>query len=125
MKWALRFGFGKGMVSIDASQVCLELFPNFHRKFGSILPYFHGGNPTALHLKCVIAHKTLFSPSFHRENMAMAMPHFHMKKIGRVHIWCPMAHQQNFMPVYTACANMLVQGQAGALQNSRKRDIKG
>ena len=30
MNWALRFGFGKGVVLIDASLVCLELLPNFH-----------------------------------------------------------------------------------------------
>ena len=30
MNWALRFGFGKGVVSIDTSQVCLESLPNFH-----------------------------------------------------------------------------------------------
>ena len=27
---ALRLGFGMGVVSIDAFQVCLELLPNFH-----------------------------------------------------------------------------------------------
>ena len=30
MNQALRFGFGKGVVLIDASLVCLELLPNFH-----------------------------------------------------------------------------------------------
>ena len=49
------------------------------RKFGSILPYFHGGNPTALHLRCVIACQTLFSPSFRHENMAIGMPLFTAK----------------------------------------------
>ena len=46
-------------------------------KFGSIFLYFHGGNPVALQLKCVIAHQMLFLPSFRHENMAMGMPHFH------------------------------------------------
>ena len=30
MNWALRFGFRKGVVSINASQVCLGALPNFH-----------------------------------------------------------------------------------------------
>ena len=30
MNWALRFGFKKGVVSIDASLVFLESMPNFH-----------------------------------------------------------------------------------------------
>ena len=30
MNWALRFGFGKGVVLINASLVCLESLPNFH-----------------------------------------------------------------------------------------------
>ena len=30
MNWALRFGFEKGVVSIDDSQVCLKSLPNFH-----------------------------------------------------------------------------------------------
>ena len=30
MNWVLRFGFGKGVVLIDASLVCLESVPNFH-----------------------------------------------------------------------------------------------
>ena len=30
MNWALRFGFGKDVVSINASQVCLGSLPNFH-----------------------------------------------------------------------------------------------
>ena len=29
MCWVLRFGFGIGVVPIDAFQVCLELLPNF------------------------------------------------------------------------------------------------
>jgi len=46
-------------------------------KSSSILPYFCGGNPIVLHLRCVIAHQTLFSPSFRCENTKMGMPHFH------------------------------------------------
>ena len=30
MDWALRFGFKKGVVLIDASLVCLGLVSNFH-----------------------------------------------------------------------------------------------
>ena len=32
MYWALRFGFGMGVVSINAFQVCLEYLPNCHDK---------------------------------------------------------------------------------------------
>ena len=39
MNQALRFDFGKGVVLIDASLVCLELLPNFY-----------GKNPAAFHL---------------------------------------------------------------------------
>ena len=48
-------------------------FPRW--KSGSILPYFCGGNLATLRLRCVIAHKTLFSPSFRRENTTTRMPH--------------------------------------------------
>jgi len=48
------------------------------QKSGNILPYFHGENLEALHPKCVIAHKTLFSPSFQHENTAIR-PIFTMK----------------------------------------------
>ena len=30
MCWALRFGLGMGVVSINAFQVCLKSLPNFH-----------------------------------------------------------------------------------------------
>ena len=49
------------------------------RKSDSILPYFRGRTLAALCLKCVIAHRMLFLPSFRHENMAMGMPHFHGK----------------------------------------------
>jgi len=32
MNWALRFDFGKGVVLIDTSLVCVESLPNFHDK---------------------------------------------------------------------------------------------
>ena len=32
MRWPLRFGFRMGVVSINASQVCLKSLPNFHSK---------------------------------------------------------------------------------------------
>ena len=79
----------------------------FPRKFGSISSYFCGGNLAALHLRCIIAHKTLFSPSFQRENTTMGMPHFHGENPEKFHVWCVMAHQQGFMLVYTTHANML------------------
>ena len=39
MYWALKFGFRMSVVLINASQVCLELLPNFH-----------GKNPTSFRL---------------------------------------------------------------------------
>ena len=69
-----------------------------------------GRNLVALRLRCVIEHKTLFSPSFHRENMAMGMPYFHGENLTEFRVWCAMAHQQGFMLVYMARANMLMPG---------------
>ena len=86
------------------------------RKFDNISPYFRSGNPTALCLKCVIAHKILFLSSFHHENTAMGMPHFHSENLAEFWVWCAMAHQQGFMPVYMARAKMLMPGWVGALQ---------
>ena len=81
MNLALRFSFGKGVVSIDASLVCLE----------SLL-IFHGENPATLCLRCVIARKILFSPSFHYKNTATKMPDFHSKNPVEFYIWCNMVY---------------------------------
>ena len=51
------------------------------------------------------------------ENMARKMPYFHGENPIEFRIWCVMAHQQGFMPVYTACANVLMLGQAEAPQS--------
>ena len=67
-----------------------------------------GRNSVALRLRCVIAHKTLFSQSFRRENMAIGMPYFHGENSVEFCVWCAMAHRLGFMPVYTTRANMLV-----------------
>ena len=94
------------------------------RKSGNISNYFHGGNPTALHLRCIIAHKTLFSPSFHYENTAIGMPHFHSKNPVKFRVWCVMAHRQGFMLVYMVRANMLVIGRAKAFQSIKRIDTR-
>ena len=100
-----------GMVSIDASEMCLELLPKFPwKKFDNISFYFHGGNLIAVRLKCVIAHKTLFSPSFHLKNMAIGMPYFHGENLADFRVWCAIAHRQSFVPVYMVRANMLMLG---------------
>ena len=52
----------------------------------------------------------------------MGMPYFHGKNPAEFHIYCAMARQQGFMPVYTAHANMLVLGQAGAPQSIKHVD---
>ena len=92
------------------------------QKSSSILPYFRGRNLTALRLRCVIAHKTLFSQSFRRENMTMGMPHFHGKNPTVFRIWYAMGHRQGFMLVYTIHANMLMLGQAEAPQSIKHVD---
>jgi len=55
-------------------------------KSDSISPYFRGGNLAALHFRCVIAHKTLFSPSFQCENTITGMPHFHDRNPEKFHV---------------------------------------
>ena len=92
------------------------------RKSDSISLYFRGGNPTTLPLKCVIAHKMLFSPRFRCENMAMGMPYFHDENPVEFCVLCTMAYQQGFMPMYMACANMLVLRRAGAPQSIKHVD---
>jgi len=77
------------------------------RKSGSISPYFRGGNPAALRLKCVIACQTLFSPSFQCENMTMGMPHYYSENPAEFRVWCAMAHWWGFAFVYTAYIDML------------------
>ena len=99
------------MVLINASQVCFELLPNFHDE-----------NLEVFCLQCIIAHKMLSLPSFDGENTAMGMPHFHGENPTKFRIWCAMAHQQGFMPMYTVHANMLVLGQAEALQSFKHID---
>ena len=85
------------------------------RKSNSISPYFRGGNPTALHLKSVIACKKLFSPSFQNENTKMGIPYFHGKNLAEFRV---SAHQQGFLPMYTARANVLVLRWARAPQST-------
>ena len=80
------------------------------QKSNSISFYFRGGNLIAVRLKCVIAHKTLFSPSFYLENMAIGMPYFHGENLADFRVWCAIAHRQSFVPVYTVRANMLMLG---------------
>ena len=86
-------------------------------KSSSISPYFRGGNSTVFHLRCVIAHKTLFSPNFHSENTTIKVPHFHGENSEEFHIWCAMAHQQGFMPMYTTHFSMFILRRAKAHQN--------
>ena len=93
------------------------------RKFGSISPYFRDENSATLHLRGVIAHKTLSLASFRYENTAMGMPHFHRENPAKFCIWCTMAHRQGFTPVYTMRANMLMLGWASALQSIKHIDV--
>ena len=70
----------------------------------------------------VIAHRTLSSPSFYCESTTIGMPHFHGENSAKFRVWCAMAHWQGFAPVYTAHANMLMLGQARALQSIKHID---
>ena len=73
-------------------------FPQW--KSNRISPYFRCRNLAKLCLKCVIAHKTLFSPRFFHQNMTIGVPHFHGENLEEFRVWCAMAHQQGFMPVH-------------------------
>ena len=92
------------------------------RKSGSILPYFLCGISAAFRFKCVIVHKTLFSPSFCGENTATKVPHFHGKNSTKFCVWCAMAHQQGFSPVYMARISMFILMQAVAHQSVKHVD---
>ena len=76
------------------------------QKFSSISPCFRGKNLVVLHLSCIIAHKTLFSPSFWCENMAIKVPHFHDENSAKFLVWCTMV-----------CIDMLILRRAEALQS--------
>ena len=67
-----------------------------------------------LHIRYVIAHKTLFSPSFRRENTVIGMPHFRGENSTEFRVWCAMAYQKGFALVFTVHANVLLLGQSGA-----------
>ena len=56
------------------------------QKSGSNLPYFRGEDLAAFRLRCVVIHETLFSPSFHYENMARKMPYFHSKNLAKFQV---------------------------------------
>ena len=102
-----------GVVLIDAFQVCLKSLPNFLGENSATFCLIFvakiqqsfvfsaqnpvgvqnsGRNPT-FHLKFIIAHQTLFSPRFRRENTVIGMPHFHGENPTEFHVWCAMAHK--------------------------------
>ena len=123
MNWALRFDFGKDVVTINASLACFGIVAKFPwQKSGSILPYFLYEILAAFCFRCVIVHKTLFSPSFCGENTATKMPHFYRKNLAEFCIWCAMAHQQGFAPVYMACVSMFILMWAEAHQSVKHVD---
>ena len=79
MCWALRFDFWNGH---GPGRCFLSAFGNNA-----------GKNLATFCLRCIIAHKTLFSPSFHRENTAVGMPHFHSENPIEFRVWCAIAHR--------------------------------
>ena len=112
-------GYGFDQHFLSAFEVIAK-FPR--QKSSNISPYFHGENPAALRLRCIIACKTLFLPSFRHENTTMGMPHFYNENLTKFRVWCAMAHQQGFVLVYTARAKVLVLGRAGAPQSNKHVD---
>ena len=97
------------MVLINALLVCFRKVPKFpRRKSDNISPYFHDQNPAMLRLKCIIAHETLFLPSFRCENTTTKVPHFHSKNSAKFRVWYTMAHRQGFAHVYAMCISILM-----------------
>ena len=109
LSFEVRFWKGCGLNQCFASTFrIVAKFP--WQKSSSISPYFCDRNQTAFLLWCVIAHKTLFSPSFCGENTAAKVPHFHGENPAEFCVWCTMANWQGFMPVYIVCINMFMLG---------------
>ena len=53
----------------------------------------------------------------------MEGPNFNDENPVEFRVWCTMVHLQDFMPMYTARANILVLGRAGALQSIKYIDV--
>ena len=97
MCWALRYGFQNGCGPDRCFPSVFEVVAKFlQQKYSSISPNFSGKNLAVLCLRCVIAHQTLFLPSFWHENTAIGMPYFHGKNPAKFHIWWAMEHMQGF-----------------------------
>ena len=84
-----------------------------------LIPIFHNENLATFRLRCIIAHKILFSPTFRYESIARKMAHLYNENSAKFCIWCAMLHRQGFMHVYTMRANMRMLGQAIAPQSSK------
>ena len=54
--------------------------------------------------------------------MGKKVSHFHGENPAEFRIWCTIMHQKGFTPVYMTHANMLVLGQAKALQSIKHID---
>ena len=124
MYWPLRFGFGMGVVSIDAFEMCLESLPNFH-----------GENPTTFCLILVVEIQQHFAldasqhikryshQAFQVRIRQWGCPIFTAKNPKEFCVWCAMAHLQGSMPIYKVCIDMLVLRQAEALHNIKHVDM--
>ena len=89
------------------------------QKSDSILPYFRGRNLEVLCLRCVIARKMLFSPSFPCENTAMGYAPFSRWKSGRVS--CLVRY--GALARFRVCIDMLVLWWVEALQSMNHVDV--
>ena len=105
MCWALRFGFGMGVVLINAFQV-FEVIVKFPQlKFCSILPYFRGGNPTTLRLKRIITCQRYSHQALDMRIRQWGCPIFTAKNLVRygastrfhVYVYGTYRHARNMM----------------------------
>ena len=73
-----------------------------------LIPIFHNENLATFRLRCIIAHKILFSPTFRYESIARKMAHLYNENSAKFCIWCAMAHWQGFVPVYIVRVTMFI-----------------
>ena len=90
---ALRFGFGIGVVPINAFQVCLKLLPNFYGKSSAAFRLIFVSKIQQRFASNASLHAKRYShQDFECENTATGMPHFHDENLVEFRVWCVMAH---------------------------------
>ena len=72
--------FGKGCSNYESFVSTFGIATKLPwQESSSISPYFFGRNHATFQIKCIVAHKTLFSPGFYCENKAKGCPIFMVK----------------------------------------------